>query len=108
MALECQGGLTENPEQSRTKPAARRTVAESTKVDKRSAADAPQNGIIPFAVYTLAEAAALLKVSERKVRDLEATGQLPRLRHTRNFVVWGEDLIAFLRSVSATKAEVEP
>ncbi len=58
---------------------------------------------MPFAVYTLAEAAALLKVSERKVRDMDASGQLRRLRHSRSFLVWGEDLIVAMRKAGSTR-----
>lgn len=81
---------------------------DAQEIGKRCAIDAPQNSILPFAVYTLTEAAAHLHVSERKVRDFVAAGALPRLRHTRNFVVWGEDLIAYLRSVSRTTEDGAP
>lgn len=77
-----------------------RSVPERQENDKCAATKVQTTAILPFAVYTLAEAAALLHVSERRVRDLAAAGDLPRLRHTRNFVVWGEDIIDYLRSVS--------
>jgi len=92
------GGRETTQKAETNQEASARSMPERTQVDKTRHTDAPQNVIIPFAVYTLAEAARLLHVSERKVRELAAAGELPRLRYTRSFLVFGEDIIAFLRA----------
>ena len=99
------GGQETTQKASPNQEASVRSMSELSQFGKLLTTDEPQNGILPFAVYTIAKAASLLHVSERKVRDLAAAGELPRLRHTRNFAVWGEDLITFLRSMSAAKGD---
>lgn len=111
MALECQGGLTENPEPSRTKITAARIMAELPRVDKRYSTCGPMRTpdgcclfLYPHAVYTLDEAAALFRMSGKSLRKLHDDGAVPSLHHkAKPILFWGEDLIAFLRSVSATK-----
>ncbi len=80
-------------------------MPERTQVDKCTGIERQQNVILPFSVYSLNEAARLLHVRPEKVREFDAAGRLPRLRHTRTFLVWGEDLIAFARSVSRVRGD---
>ena len=60
--------------------------------------------LIPLAIYTVEEAAAVLRVSEARVRSLVAAGQLRPLRHTAKYRFWGEDLITFCRNTGASEA----
>lgn len=60
--------------------------------------------LYPHAVYDLDEAAGLLRVSDRHLRKLHDEGAIPSLHHkAKPLLFWGEDLITFLRSMSATK-----
>ena len=66
-----------------------------------TALDTAQNstptGIDPLAVYTIRESAQLLRVSVRKLRDLEADGAMRRCPHTRNMLFLGEELLRVAR-----------
>ena len=98
-----QSHTAQNPAKSNRSAA--RSIANLSQIDKCYDVGAPQNDILPFAVYTISETAQLLHVSERKVRDLVSRGLLPRLSHTRTLHFWGEDLISFLRSASGSRGE---
>ena len=73
--------------------------------EQLAAPNGPQTFLYPYVVYELDEAAGLLHVSTRHLRKLHDDGGIPSLHHkAKPLLFWGEDLIAFLRSVSANKA----
>ena len=53
--------------------------------------------IEPHAVYTLNEAARLLRIRPRKLRDLASTGHPRRCPHTRHIMFLGEELLRVAR-----------
>ena len=93
-------GPREDPELPSTKTALGRSVAELSQTVKHRTGDGAQNGINPLHVHTLPEAAEALRVGERRVRELVAHGDLRRMPYTRSFLLFGEDIIAFLRGAS--------
>lgn len=111
---DTQSHTARNPAKS-NQPASR-SVPEPTEVDKCYSTcglvrtpDGRCIFLYPHAVYTLDEAAALLRMSSKSLRKLHDDGAVPSLHHkAKPILFWGEDLIAFLRSVSATKGEVAP
>lgn len=60
--------------------------------------------LVPLAIYTVEEAAAVLRVSEARVRNLVAAGHLRPLRYTAKYRFWGEDLITYCRTMGAGEA----
>ena len=71
-----------------------------------AAPNGPQTFLYPHAVYDMDEAAGLLHVSARHLRKLHDDGAIPSLHHkAKPLTFWGEDLIGFLRSMSAAKGD---
>jgi len=107
------GGTTteENPAKS-ARPAACSVTEPATIGNPYSACvhlaapNGPQTFLYPHAVYDLDEAAGLLHVSARHLRKLHDDGAIPSLHHkAKPLTFWGEDLIGFLRSMSAAKGD---
>jgi excisionase family DNA binding protein len=67
----------------------------------------PPSTVIPFAIYTVDEAAAVLRVGGDRIRDLVASGDLRPLSHTAKYRFWGEDLIAFCRSMGTAEGQAD-
>jgi hypothetical protein len=56
--------------------------------------------ISPTAVYTSAQACAVLGIGEKKLASLVADGLVRPMRFTRTLLFWGGQLIAFCESES--------
>lgn len=88
-----------SPKPTETSPSPRSvalTGPDCNETALQGAQNAPAS-IDPLAVYTIREAAKLLRVSVRKVRDLEADGRMRRCPHTRNMTFLGEELLRAAR-----------
>lgn len=59
-----------------------------------------EGSISPFTVYTVDEAATLLKVNKKEVYKLQAKNKLPKKKIGKGFKFLGEDLLRFMGSTA--------
>jgi excisionase family DNA binding protein len=59
-----------------------------------------RGSISPFTVYTVDEAAALLRVNKKEVYRLQAESRLPKNKVGKGYKFLGEDLLRFMGSAS--------